>query len=136
MSIVSTERGVLRAALLANAEMLADAVIDALSAAGGEPEWDSEIIESVLQPFSKIVKRAGMPWVGSTSDDNEAVNRWRRMTPQWWDEICVECGEEGHDCNARECDNCGDEVQHLSTRDWCDGCEEEAADLPDGRVGS
>lgn len=27
--------------------------------------------------------------------------------------------------DERECDNCGDEAQTLSTRDWCDGCEEE-----------
>lgn len=25
----------------------------------------------------------------------------------------------------RECANCGDEVLFLSSRDWCDGCEEE-----------
>lgn len=37
------------------------------------------------------------------------------------------------DDDYRECSNCGDDVRYLSTRDWCDGCEEEAANLPDGR---
>lgn len=26
--------------------------------------------------------------------------------------------------DERECERCGDEVQYLSSRDWCDGCEE------------
>lgn len=102
MSTKNTERYVLKANLLANAEAVIDAVIDGLSAAGGEPEWNSETIESVLHPFRGVVKSAGMPWVGSTSDDAEAVNRWRRMTPRDWDEICPECWEEGHDCNAED----------------------------------
>ena len=29
--------------------------------------------------------------------------------------------------DERECDNCGDEVTYLSSRDWCDGCEERDA---------
>lgn len=28
----------------------------------------------------------------------------------------------------RSCAKCGDEVLLLSSRDWCDGCEETAAD--------
>lgn len=32
--------------------------------------------------------------------------------------------------DMRECANCGDEAQTLSSRDWCDGCEED----PDGLV--
>lgn len=27
------------------------------------------------------------------------------------------------DDDLRECERCGDEVESLSTRDWCDGCE-------------
>lgn len=33
---------------------------------------------------------------------------------------------QAEDSDYRECDNCGDEVYTLSTRGWCDGCEEEA----------
>lgn len=127
----NTEREVLRNLLLLDAERVIDAVIDGLSAAGGEPEWDGGTIEGVLQPFKSVIERVGMPWVGSTSDDAEAVNRWRRMTPREWGEVCPECWEEGHDCNAeeegRECAQCGDNTHTLSSRDWCDGCEEEGA---------
>lgn len=28
------------------------------------------------------------------------------------------------DDEPRECENCGDDVGYLSSRDWCDGCEE------------
>lgn len=38
------------------------------------------------------------------------------------DEITIEGDED-----ARECANCGEEVLSLSSRDWCDGCEEEAS---------
>lgn len=27
--------------------------------------------------------------------------------------------------DERECENCGETVSTLSSRDWCDGCEEE-----------
>ena len=102
MSAAYKTRAELRAALLADAEALVDAVIDGLSAAGGEPEWDSGTIEDVLHPFLPVIERAGMPWVGETADSAEEVNAWRRMTPRRWDEICPECWEEGHDCAAEE----------------------------------
>lgn len=93
-------RAELRTRLLADPEALADAVIDGLSAAGGEQEWEAGTIESVLAPFHSIVGKAGMPWVGSTAGSAKSVNAWRRMTPAWWNEICPECREEGHNCAA------------------------------------
>lgn len=36
------------------------------------------------------------------------------------------------DSDERECANCGDAVQTLSSRDWCDGCEAEAASPAEG----
>lgn len=60
MSAAYKTRAELRAALLADAEALVDAVIDGLSAAGGEPEWDSGTIEDVLHPFLPVIERAGM----------------------------------------------------------------------------
>lgn len=89
--------------------MLIDAVIDALAAAGGEPEWDSETVENVILPFQDVVSKAGMPWVGATSNDVEDVNAWRRMTPDEWAELCPECWEEGHDCTADEDDDDNEE---------------------------
>ena len=93
-------RAELRDRLLADPEALADAVIDGLSAAGGEMEWGAETIEGVLAPFHSIVGKTGMPWVGSTGDSAESVNAWRRMTPATWGEICPECW--GEDCNCAD----------------------------------
>lgn len=36
------------------------------------------------------------------------------------------------DEDLRECGNCGEPVAFLSSRDWCDGCEEEADAAPTG----
>lgn len=94
----------LKAMLLRDPNTLAEAVIEGLAAAGGQPEWDSETIENVLRPFQKIVSDMQMPWVGSTADDYEKANAWRKMSPGWG-LLCTECGEENHDCNAEQEDD-------------------------------
>lgn len=43
------------------------------------------------------------------------------------DELLDFAGIKVHDVEVEECDKCGEEVQYLSTREWCDGCEEEDA---------
>lgn len=47
----------------------------------------------------------------------------------------TDLNEHSADCTAwgdnRECTNCGDRTCWLSSRDWCDGCEEESDPLVD-----
>ena len=90
------DRDELRTRLLLEPEALADAVIRALSAAGGQAEWHSETIEQVLQPFSALVERAGMPSFGDTGSDLEALDAWRAMDPENWARLCPICMAEGY----------------------------------------
>lgn len=73
---MSSTREHLKARLLENPAALADRVIDALTAAGAYPDWDSETIENVLTPLQGYVVDLGFPPVGSEGPDGEYTEFW------------------------------------------------------------
>lgn len=71
-----TTRDQLKEKLLENPDLLVDRVIDALTAAGADPEWDSGTIESVLTPLQDYVVDLGFPPVGSEGPNGEYTDFW------------------------------------------------------------
>lgn len=74
---------------------LTNALAESLTAAGALTEWDAETIEHVLYPFKRIVEAAGMPWVGSTGGDSDALRFWVK-----------EARERGIETDVESCDEC------------------------------
>lgn len=62
--------------LLTDPPRLARVVAFALTAAGSEDEWDSGTIERVLDPIQTYAEQVGMPLVGDTGSDDEALRFW------------------------------------------------------------
>lgn len=85
---------------------------------GANEEWDSAA--DYLQDFGDNSGTVLGVHVGS--EDLETLAMWRGIA----DELGIEHDGEEED-DERECDSCGDIVEILSSRDWCDGCEEEDA---------
>lgn len=62
--------------LAADPERLAAVVVDSLAFVGAMPEWDSETIEGLLIGFQPLLEDAGLPWVGETGNDDDALEFW------------------------------------------------------------
>lgn len=77
----------LRAAIAEDTNGFIDAVIVGLASVGSEPEWDSGAIESLLEPIQRHLKGHGIPEVGSTGSDIEALEFWCAVAgePIPWD---------------------------------------------------
>ena len=71
-----TTRDDVKRRLKEDPELLADRVIEALCAAGADPEWDSETIEHVLTPLQDLVVTLGFPPVGSEGPNGEYTDFW------------------------------------------------------------
>ena len=66
---------------------------------------------------------------GNAAQSFHSISSQKPDVLAFWREIATELGIEHdgpeEDDEARECDRCGDEAETLSSRDLCDGCEEE-----------
>lgn len=70
------------------ADKLAALLVDMALPAGTQTEWDSETIEYVLNPLEATFKELGIPGVGNTGADDEALIYWRveeqrQDNPNW-----------------------------------------------------
>lgn len=77
---IPANRTELHALLMAHAEDVVDAVIDALAAAGSQPEWDSETIEIVLGRIEDVTReQLGVPGCGSSGPGGSWTEFWQMI---------------------------------------------------------
>lgn len=70
----------LRTLLMDNPAAIVDALIIGLTEAGVQEMWDSETIELLLEPIQSALQQVyGVPLVGNTGEDGEALNYWRSI---------------------------------------------------------
>lgn len=74
--MTNDKREQLRMQLAEHSGEVIEAFIDALAFAGAQPDWDSGTIEGVLGELEEVTRPLGIPGVGNTGDEDEALKFW------------------------------------------------------------
>lgn len=71
------DRAVAKIKAAADHDQLARLLVSMLLPVGDTEDWDSETIELVLAPTWSLLKRAGLPWIGTATGSSLAT--WRAI---------------------------------------------------------